>query len=106
MPVQLWPAAQHGSLARGARQSLFDPCSLVFEHEMPQQRPAELGVGVRELCYCGLNSVEIEHASFAVMGEVCCSRACYNEAIQNVRHLEVDGWHAGGYHVEPVAQPE
>ena len=38
-------------------------------------------IGTREVCYCGLNDIDIEHASYAVMGEACCTKRCYNEAL-------------------------
>ena len=51
---------------------------------------------MKETCYCGLNEVEIEHASHCVMGEPCCTPRCYQEAIQAARAVEKDGYQWGG----------
>ena len=52
----------------------------------------------RELCYCGLNTVETEHATHCVNGEVCCTKACYNQAIMTA--IPVPEFHTG--RVKPV----
>ena len=53
---------------------------------------------MKETCYCGLNEVEIEHASHCVMGEVCCTPRCYQEAMQSMQPLERDGFHWSNRH--------
>jgi hypothetical protein len=57
-----------------------------------------------ELCYCGLRLIETDQASFEVDGSACCTRQCYNEALQAAKPLDKDGFMWSGPS-EPVATP-
>jgi hypothetical protein len=48
----------------------------------------------RETCYCGLNELDTEVVDYCVMGEPCCSRRCYNDAMHALAPIvEMDGFH-------------
>lgn len=55
----------------------------------------------QQTCYCGVKSVEAEHASYQVNGAACCTRQCYNQAMKASRPLDQDGFMWGGPH-EPA----
>lgn len=46
----------------------------------------------RETCFCGLNTLDTEVIDYCVMGEPCCTRKCYSEALEAAKPLEVDGY--------------
>jgi len=49
-------------------------------------------------CYCGVRTIEPQHAAYYVDGAACCTRECYNHAVALATEipLDKDGFMWGG----------